>query len=138
MKNLKEFVELIHRYETVTLEEIKSNWDSDLSSFNCINSITGFGSLHTCTLCNAVNSKWDKLTCEICVYHDKFGCSHGVMESSYDAISESETPEDILKAFRNRAVAMRQFAANNNIDISKFTIVNGKAVLIHKGNADES
>lgn len=50
-KNLKEFKELIKRYESVTLEEIEKIWDNQILSYdnNPAEALTGFGSIDTCT-----------------------------------------------------------------------------------------
>ena len=114
MKNLKEFKELIERYETITLEEIKTEWkkqkglhrDNIYIGYSAIVSLTGFGSQSTCTLCQA--TKTDFVHCNDCVYGKSFGCLNDDNEKSYDNVENARTPKGLLTAFRNRAEHLRK------------------------------
>jgi hypothetical protein len=115
MKNLKEFKELIERYESITLKEIEDCeglYNSDNTLNTVANMLTGFGSETTCSLCLRVNS------CRECVYKKQFGCiyNYGLSMAS-DAIDSAKNPEQLLIAFRNRAKAMRKFAKLKNIEL---------------------
>ncbi len=108
MKNLKEFKELVKRYETIGLEEIERAFilheqEDFISSVQ--NSLTGFGKTSTCTLCWVMD---DEIDCQDCVYSSQRRtykvCT---IHKTYDAIGEAETPEALLAAYRARAVYMR-------------------------------
>jgi len=110
MKNLKEFKELIERYETITLEEIKTEWKkrkdlnwghSDYAAYETANRLTGFGSSSTCTLCQAVKQEF--VRCGDCVYGESYGCVNDGNEKTYQKIENTKTPKGLLTAFRNRA-----------------------------------
>ena len=115
MKNLKEFKELIIRYETITLEEIKTEWkkrkdlnfgnSSDYIPYETANKLTGFGSSSTCTLCLAV--KTDFVRCGDCVYAESYGCVNDSNEKTYNKIVNTRTPKGLLTAFRKRAEHLR-------------------------------
>jgi len=98
-KNIKEARELVKRYETITLEEIKNMYCD-------ANDLTGFGSIETCTLC--IKADYD---CSDCIYHkiDKFGfgdtvrCYDDDNAKTYDRIDEADTPVKLRNAFRARA-----------------------------------
>jgi len=115
-ENIQAFKDLIERYENISLEEIEKEWKSLNAWRGCIDTgeeiayeLTGFGSQTTCTLCRAV-----KEYCTKCVYFRKrredfmFCCNTGRNEKTYNAISNAETPEELLKAFRQRAKHMKK------------------------------
>lgn len=105
MQNLKEFNELIERYETITLEEIKKEWEVNGLSLVTKRALTGFASGETCTLCLKVDS-----VCEYCVYGCGYSCecSCGDNEKSYDDIYYASTPLMLRNAYRRRAKHMRE------------------------------
>lgn len=115
MKNLKEFEQLIVRYESIEIDEIKK-------AFNLVDSpamyLTGFGESDICTLCKAVKSAHFGHHCDDCVYGIKYGCNRFPMERSFEMIYESKTPNELLRAYRNRAKAMRKFANTINLKLS--------------------
>lgn len=47
-KNVKELIELIDRYKSITLEDIRNTW---IDTCNTANKLTGFGDFRTCSLC---------------------------------------------------------------------------------------
>lgn len=105
IKNLAEFKELIKRYKTITLDEIK---EENMS----LAELTGFGSTSTCQLCQAI-----KANCKYCVYgkawRDRCGCpsyrcTTGKNRKTYDAIENAITPKELLKAYRNRAKHLKE------------------------------
>lgn len=71
MKNLEVAKELLEKYKSVTLEELKqvfkdlqeSQEDGLVDGDMVLNALTGFGEPQTCLLCRAVNE-----ICEDCIY----------------------------------------------------------------------
>lgn len=117
MKNLKEFKELIERYETITIGEIRKEW-KDIkakkerrSAHYVAQSLTGFGGSRTCTLCVAIDQRRYN-DCNGCVYFknykEGFGCINTINEPSYRLVDYAETPTQLLKAYRNRAKHLRE------------------------------
>ena len=117
MKNLKEFKELILKYESITLEDIIATEDNIKGTFDEVaQALTGFGYRPTCTLCQIV-----KGDCEFCTWSYivdssdlKYFAPCTILESkiTYIAIYKAETPEELLKAFKARAKYMRQCLTN--------------------------
>lgn len=105
--NIKEFWELIDRYESITLKEIKKE---PIIDYFAKKLLTGFGNLNTCTLCHVC-----RLNCFFCVYGYINACSDKSFEESYDEIYDAETPKGLLKAYRNRAKVMKNQAALHGI-----------------------
>ena len=111
MKNITTFKKLIERYETITLDEIKKEWernrkilgDNDTVGFLVAQHLTGFGGSQTCTLCDAVYQN-----CDDCVYGEAYGCLTGENHESYEKIEEAKTPRTLFNAFRNRAKHLRK------------------------------
>jgi hypothetical protein len=114
-KNIPEFIALIHRYETITLKEIKEELKLQESLFAAEN-LTGFGDSKTCTLCIAV-----KKDCNECVYnnHGSFGCLcyNKKFDDSYYRIRNAKTARKLFNAYHNRAKVLREFAKEKNINI---------------------
>jgi len=108
MKNLPEFKALIERYESITLEDIESNYFIIFDAITIANKLTGYGKTPTCTLCQAAKNEWDMVDCSLCVYGDKVGCTLAENKKTYYAISEAESPKQLLKAFKARARHMRK------------------------------
>jgi hypothetical protein len=115
MKNLREFKELIERYETITLDEIKTEWkiqkdkgweDVDYLAYHTANKLTGFGSGSSCTLCKAVKDEY--VRCSDCVYQYSYGCLNDVNEKSYNKIENTKTARGLFSAFRNRAKHLKE------------------------------
>ena len=115
IKNKKEFKALVERYETIGLEEIKEAWDSIISSTQnysgkygipAARELTGFGSMKTCVLCISVKNK-----CSVCVYSyrytEDFGCINEKNYPTFEGIKTTDTPEELLEAFRKRAEHLR-------------------------------
>ena len=98
--NLKEFKDLIEKYQSITLDEAKGAWLIDGKITAEI--ITGFGGRDTCTLCIAVEGY-----CKYCIYRDFIGCVKGDNSSSCDAIYEARDPEELIIAFKSRAAHMK-------------------------------
>lgn len=110
-KNIKEFKQLIERYESITLEEIRENQEDPLL-------LTGFGSSYSCKLCTNIQVFTDN--CTGCVYHEIertiYSCNFGKNEKTYQMISSAENANDLLKAFKARAGYMRQILTELKLD----------------------
>ena len=122
-ENLKEFKELILRYESITLGEIEMAFyefeKGYLDKFSKIfKRLTGFGNFDTCLLCKNIllPIKDESIPkCEKCVYgfsqtfknFETCLCRKGINKETYEGISLSETPIELKKAYRARAKHMR-------------------------------
>lgn len=120
MENLKEFKELIKKYESITLEDINnaniSEYDSNDSPFGRFKAeeLTGFSSLG-CTLCVPI-----KVNCSLCVWEgldNNFPCCDGDNEPTYNNIYYAKDDEQLLKAFKERAKYMRKVLNDKDIEI---------------------
>jgi len=109
-KNIKEFKQLILRYESITLEEI------ELKECDA-NELTGYGKKDTCTLCIPVTDTENghrHTHCFECIWsriHDLYvACTQEENAATYNAIDILNVrfdPDKLLKAYRNRAAYMR-------------------------------
>jgi len=119
MKNLPEFKALIDRYESVTIEEIEEGFGYDNDGAFTANLLTGFDSQSTCTLCKAVPKNLRGcVLCKYCTWEATTGnkCYQGGNTETYCEIEESQSPEDLLTAFRARAAYMRQVLKDGGIE----------------------
>lgn len=142
-KNLPEFIALIKRYESIELPEIQAIFDkySDYLGKNrlrqqkILTPLTGFGYPDTCKLCVAVMdfSKYFKSPkCVQCVYapvpvdilSNGRHCNDGTNKITYDAIYNAQTPNELLKAYSERAQRMREVLKEKGININNLN--NGK------------
>ena len=115
MKNIKEFKELIERYESITLEEIEATgpFVCDqfylVNNYSTINNLIGFGRSATCMLCNALLDKF----CFGCVYcHNNqkvMMCARYPFNRSFDKIRDASNAEELLLAVKERAKVMREY-----------------------------
>ena len=109
-KNTKEFIVLMNRYETITLEEIKEAWENSYvkRGHDVAQSLTGFGGSSTCTLCLAV-----KEDCSKCVYGRSergwYGCLDKPHDKTYHNIDHTKTPLQLRNALRKRAKHMKEY-----------------------------
>lgn len=111
MENLKEFDELIERYETIQLDEIEKTWE--INGRNTANLLTGFGNSLTCKLCKTIRRMPTYHTeCGNCIYEGETNCTKSSMRFTYLKIARAKTPLTLLQAFRDRAKAMRKFLKN--------------------------
>ena len=111
IRNLDAFKALIERYNTITLGELQiiEEENPGLSPYDIATKATGFSSKRTCTLCQAVNAD-----CEFCVWggpneSDEYGCWKGKNTETYDAIENAYDLEELLEAYRRRALYMSIF-----------------------------
>jgi hypothetical protein len=138
MNNLREFKKLIETYESVTLRKIilkykKARINDDSNCYytdhqllqETARLLTGFGTTGSCTLCNVVPYIVDRIQpdCEKCIWmlnsSSKLNyCYKGLNNLTYSAISNAITPEQLLQAFKNRALYMKEFLKLNNISLT--------------------
>ena len=113
MKNLNEFKALIERYESITEDEIDNEFALlwYFSAPDIAERLTGYGTIHTCTLCKAVGFDLDRMKpkCYDCVYGwgneiDDYSCT---LDKTYFAIEFAKDAKELLTAFRERAKYMR-------------------------------
>ena len=117
MKNLKEFKELIERYESITIEEIEATGDfviddafiRGLSKQSTINKLTGFGLKKSCKICSVIESD----DCKGCVYDigkNNLGlsCVLDQFKESFDLIRDANNAQELLLAVKQRAKVMRE------------------------------
>jgi len=110
MKNEKEAIALMGRYETITLEEIQEVWRDDGLSY--ARALTGFGETSTCTLCltRKVDNRCWTDSCDGCFWGDMptGHCNAGSSHKTYLAIRMAHTPRELFNAYRERAKYMRK------------------------------
>ena len=119
-KNIEAAQALVKRYTTITLSQIKKVWKEEkndrilqVGGDTVAQTLTGFGSMETCTLCKSVNA-----VCKKCIYQTELGCGgcgddefnqHIPKEvaKTYLAIRYAKGPVSLQKAFRNRAKVIK-------------------------------
>lgn len=100
VSNLKEAKELLEKYKSITLEQLKKAFEEDpsLDGGDIIHHITGFGDPATCMLCLAVNE-----ICTNCIYCFRLSEDHmPCLDTIYNEICFSENAEDLFKAVQKR------------------------------------
>lgn len=117
--SIKALIKLIDKYETITLDEIKKQWDIHIKQWDALHhnkipkALTGFGSTGTCTICKASLQK-----CNKCILNYKNtsntqlnGCTWSTksLKASYERIERADTPRKLLNAYKNRAKIHREY-----------------------------
>jgi len=112
MENIKEFKKLKQRYETITLKEIKEAFKTTPKSYKV--KLTGFGK---CVVLKKNNSNyWHN--CNKCIYSKYNGCIENYgLKTTFNLINTANTPEQLLSAYRQRAIAMGKYAKRKNINL---------------------
>ena len=104
---IKAAKELIDKYQSITLEQLKSLWESESEqNIGCIidggwvlSLITGFGSC-ACVLCKASNQ-----SCLMCIHKynpDWNNCGNPCIDGLYCKMEEARTPEKLYEYIQNR------------------------------------
>ena len=113
MKNEKETLELISRYETITLGKIKDAWKS--SGKFTASKLTGFGESCSCILCKAIDYDGGSSNCIGCFWYHVSTiprsyepCHGGYASDTYYRIFTANTPHKLYNAFHARAKFMRE------------------------------
>ena len=99
--------ELIDKYQSITLEQLKSLWENEVEQNpECVinggwvlSLITGFGSC-ACILCKAANQR-----CHHCIHkHNPYWDLRGnpCMDGLYINMEEAKTPEELHGYIQNR------------------------------------
>lgn len=110
--NEKEFKALIKTYKSMN----ESTFEGE-GGLIPLNEITGHGSTRHCSLCAAIRkrSSTRSLDCNKCVYNTNkeddsslHNCCAGINQTTYDAIDDAETVNDILMAVKSRAEHMKK------------------------------
>ena len=100
MKNLKEAKELLERYKSITLEQLKDKYYlfSYLKGRTILNKITGFGS-SDCILCKGVNC-----SCKNCIYsfRIKNECTVPCTDIIYNEMHNATSAEELYNAIQIR------------------------------------
>jgi len=103
-ENLQEFKDLLERYKTITLEEIREAFARKKNISHAKAALTGFGEVSTCTLCDNIDT-----LCHYCAWGpDVRACYRGLQKETYKLIEEAHTPEELLAAYRARAEHMEK------------------------------
>lgn len=108
MKNLEAARELLEKYKSITLEELKQvfkdlqesqkDYDYIVDGEEVLNTITGFGKTYTCPLCKSVDE-----ICEYCIYSFRINeRSTPCLDIIYSRISNSETAEELYQYLQQR------------------------------------
>jgi len=126
-RNIEEAKQLVQRYESITVEEIKEV--AGKRKFNgrkIANELTGFGDYKICILCKAVpthiyNAFTSRKECENCLYYEFGGCVGLFMEGAekhpkiakkleitFENICDAKNPQELINAFRERAKLLRE------------------------------
>lgn len=104
---IKATKELIDKYQSITLEQLKSLWKSEAEqNIGCIidggwilSLITGFGSC-ACILCKAINQN-----CSLCIHNynpNRNPLEIPCIDELYCNMEESRTPEELYGYIQNR------------------------------------
>ena len=103
MININVAKELVKMYDNLTLEDFEREWCDEMRRSDILQTFTGFGSPRKCLLCKeaeALRDRFEEDMCNHCIYGEHFGC---VIAPYYFAIYDSRSPEELLKAVRNRS-----------------------------------
>lgn len=117
--NMREFLSLKEKYESITLEEVEKEFDTisenplvDRCGKQVAKKLTGCGDMSTCTLCQATISIMDDglVDCRKCVWvrMTHWNCYGNPNEETYYKIIRSQTPKALFDAFKARAKRMEE------------------------------
>ena len=103
MINTNAAKELVKMYNNLTLEDFEHEWFDEACGSDILQTFTGFGNSRKCLLCKEAETLKDRpgeSMCSHCIYGERFGC---VIAPYYLDICNSYSPEELLKAVRNRS-----------------------------------
>lgn len=109
---IKAAKELIDKYQSITLEQLQSLWESESEqNLECVinggwvlSLITNFGSC-ACILCKAANQN-----CTLCIHKhnpDWDHCGNPCMDGLYCKMEEAKTPEELYGYIQNRIECLK-------------------------------
>lgn len=122
MNNVKEFIELIEKYSSITLERIEEVWNeydaSYVNSGEVMRNLTGFGGCYSCSLCKAVGNEvggngWNKnpnCRCHNCVYIAR-GTNFEYppcVDETYENIEYAKSPQELHEVIQARIEFMKE------------------------------
>ena len=110
--NIEAAKKLVKTYRNLSIDELEEKFERYDDGSEVMNSITGFGRIDSCSLCDAVRlSKFEKQKCEDCVWTVEKGvatpgeaypcCSH--YNESYNNIDDAHNAYDLKEALLVRA-----------------------------------
>lgn len=119
--NIGEFVELIVRYDAITLDDVADAWER--ASKECPDGytvaqyakelLTGFGSIDTCLLCKsavALVRKSNERACDNCAWRQTTDslCYQDGNYASFISMRNATTPYRFYRSIKNRAKRMKK------------------------------
>ena len=126
---MKALVNLIKEYKTITLEQLEGCFDEDHThGSDVMESITGFGSVKTCSICEDAREKArnkgivvdnNDYYCKHCIYRQLFPDSGSrdlyCLDDTYHDVSDARSPEELYTALQNRITLLEDLICNENI-----------------------
>ena len=117
--NTGAFVELIKRYEAMTIERITETGYEAPESDDKLGYFTAFDALMQCTqdniggvwrciLCEEAGALSQDRTCKCCLYYKVHAKSSPCLNSQYFAMRGSNSPEMLYSYIQERIVAMKE------------------------------
>jgi len=117
-ENINAAKQLVIRYRSITLDEIKDKQkELELSEFEVdkiMKSLTGFGYNYSCTLCKSIDKTMLNYVCNNCIYGSTNNCYMNENAQTYNKIENAETPKQLLNAINKRANHIEKIL--NNLD----------------------
>jgi hypothetical protein len=108
---MKEFYEIMQRYETITIDEINETLEHESKIYVSAikKKLTGFGSPSTCKLCIKYLNRQESV-CTNCTWVQLTGCecNEGVNSQTYMYIEYAHDQDALIYAYRARAKYMRK------------------------------
>lgn len=119
---IKAAEKLIDKYQSITLEQLKSLWESESEQhLECIinggwvlSLITNFGSC-ACLLCEAANQN-----CLLCIHKYRpnwDNCGNPCIDGLYCNMSEARTPEELYGYIQNRIEYLNYLITRSKINL---------------------
>lgn len=121
MKNKKEFIELIAKYQSYSLQDLEQVYEEMFNDNeypdpeDVLNTLTGFGCKSDCSLCRAVRNRDGDVDCSECVWCFDSGenyfnyCCREIHKPTYFAIEEATDMNELHIAVQNRAKYMTKW-----------------------------
>jgi hypothetical protein len=113
---MREFIELIERYKSITFDEIDEIVCKYADRLYFKQELTGFGNKSACSLCKAYLRKSDIYSCNPCpwVFMTGYKCNLHANRDTFKAIDFANNIPDLLKAYRERAEYMEEVLRKYN------------------------
>lgn len=105
--NIEAAKRLVETYRNLSIGELEKKFKYYNDGGNVMNSITGFGSVDSCSLCDAVGrSSFEEPKCKDCVWAVEKGVTkscYSHYDKSYDNIDDADNAYDLKEALLVRA-----------------------------------